>query len=84
MALLDGRGLSTQLADLASFFLTLGGCILAGLITGNRLWFYPAVSLLGVAAFGRVLAWLCARGLRPMASQTRGLDRRPDSPPVET
>ncbi len=58
MTLLTGVGLSTQIADLASFFLTLGGCMLIGLTTGNRVWFYPAIMLLGIAAGGRILAWL--------------------------
>ncbi|MGF1469740.1 MAG: hypothetical protein ACFCGT_26750, partial [Sandaracinaceae bacterium] len=54
----DGRGLSTQVADLAAFFLTAGACILVGLTTGDRLWFYPTILMLGLAAVGRVLAWL--------------------------
>ncbi len=58
MDLLAGVGLSTQLADLASFFLTLGFCILAGLATGRRLWFFPAILLLGLAMIGRIIAWL--------------------------
>lgn len=58
MPLLSGVGLSTQIADLASFFLTLGSCIAIGLMTNNRFWFYPAAMLLGIAAGGRVLAWL--------------------------
>ena len=57
MALLSGMGLSTQIADLASFFLTLGTCILVALATGNRLWFAPAVMLLGFAMCGRFIAW---------------------------
>lgn len=57
MTLLTGVGLSTQIGDLTSFFLTLGGCMLIGLITGNRVWFYPAIMLLGFAAGGRILAW---------------------------
>lgn len=58
MTLLEGAGRATQIADLASFFLTLGGCIMAGIITGARTWFYPAMMLLGLAASGRVHAWL--------------------------
>lgn len=58
MDLLDGAGLSTQLADLASFFLTLGVCILAGLVTGRTFWFYPAILLLALAIIGRLIAWL--------------------------
>ncbi len=58
MELLTGKGLSTQIGDLASFFLTLGSCILLGLRTGNKVWFYPAIMLLGFTAVGRTLAWL--------------------------
>jgi len=58
MELLDGVGLSTQIADLGSFFVTLGACILLALGTGQRVWTYPAMMLLGFAAVGRVIAWL--------------------------
>jgi len=58
MPLLEAEGLSTQIGDLASFFLTLGGCILIAQFSGNHFWFYPPIMLLGLAAFGRVIAWL--------------------------
>ncbi len=58
MDLLDGAGLSTQIGDLAAFFLTLGGTILIGLASGNRVWFYPPIMLLGFAIVGRLIAWL--------------------------
>jgi uncharacterized membrane protein len=58
MDLLSGAGLSTQIADLAAFFLTLGGTILVGLLSANRIWFYPAIMLLGFAIAGRLIAWL--------------------------
>jgi hypothetical protein len=58
MDLLGGAGLSTQIADLAAFFLTLGGTILIGLATGNRVWFYPPIMLLAFAIGGRLIAWL--------------------------
>jgi len=57
MPLLTGDGLSTQIADLASFFLTLGGSILIALVTGRALWLYPAILLLTFGAAGRVIAW---------------------------
>ena len=58
MELLDGIGRSTQIGDLATFFLALGMMILVGLITSQRRWFHvPALMLLGAAIF-RVLAWL--------------------------
>ncbi|MEM9378864.1 MAG: hypothetical protein AAGB93_02865 [Planctomycetota bacterium] len=61
MALLEGRGLGTQIADLASFFLTLGACMLVGLRTGRPAWFYAAMMLMGFATVGRVVAWKAHR-----------------------
>jgi hypothetical protein len=58
MALLQGVGLSTQIGDLSAFFLTLGLCVLLAAITNNKIWFYPAMMLAGLAAFGRTLAWI--------------------------
>ena len=56
-ALADGLGRSSQIGDFASFFLTLAVCILLGVGTGRKLWFYPPAMLLLLAATGRVLAW---------------------------
>lgn len=58
MELLSGAGLSTQIADLAAFFLALGGTILIGLFSANRVWLYPPIMLLGFAILGRLIAWL--------------------------
>jgi len=58
MTLLDGIGLSSQIGDVASFFLTLGACILIGIATNNRFWLYPAIMLLALATLGRLLAWV--------------------------
>jgi hypothetical protein len=58
MELQGGVGLSTQIADLAAFFLTLGGAILIGLVSTNRFWFYPPIMLIGFAVVGRLVAWL--------------------------
>ncbi|MEL6362521.1 MAG: hypothetical protein AAFR21_15695 [Pseudomonadota bacterium] len=58
MTLQRGAGLSTQIGDLASFFITLGACVLIALMSGNRLWFYPAIMLLAFAIVGRWIAWL--------------------------
>ncbi len=58
MPLLNEVGLSTQIGDLGSFFFTLGGCILIGLATGNRIWLYPSIMLLTFAIAGRSIAWL--------------------------
>jgi len=57
MSLLDGIGLSSQIGDVASFFLTLGACILIAIAKGNRFWLYPAIMLLMLATLGRLLAW---------------------------
>jgi len=57
MTLLAGVGLSSQIGDLASFFLTMGVCIAVGLRTRNALWFWPPAMMLGFAAAGRTLAW---------------------------
>jgi hypothetical protein len=57
MDLLGGLGLSTQIADLASFFLTLGAAILIGLLSDDRVWLYPPMMLLGFAIIGRLVAW---------------------------
>ena len=58
MALDEGLGLSSQVGDLSSFFLTLGICILLAVVTGRRTWYYPPILLLSLAAVGRVVAWL--------------------------
>lgn len=57
MPLLDDVGRSTQIGDFAAFFLTLGVLILLALVTSQRIWYYPAAMLLGIAALGRMLAW---------------------------
>ena len=54
----EGLGLSSQVGDMSGFFLTLGICMLAGLVSGRRTWYYPAVLLLLLTAVGRVIAWL--------------------------
>lgn len=58
LELADGVGLSSQVGDMAGFFLTLGACALIGMISGKRIWFYPAIMLLGITAIGRVVAFL--------------------------
>ena len=55
--LADGIGRSSQVGDFAAFFLTAGVCILLGVVSGKRFWFYPPAMLLSLAAIGRVLAW---------------------------
>ncbi len=57
MPVLEGIGLSTQLGDMFSAFLVLGLSVLAGIMSGQRIWFYPPIMFLAFAAFGRVVAW---------------------------
>lgn len=57
MSLERGLGLSSQVGDLAAFFLTSGSCVLFALVTGRRLWYYPPIILLLLAATGRLIAW---------------------------
>lgn len=56
-ALGDGMGRSSQIADFGAFFLTLALCVLFGVVTRQRVWFYPPAMLLLLAAIGRLLAW---------------------------
>ncbi len=58
LTLAEGIGLSTQIGDLASFFLTLGSCMLLALIIERRSWYYPPMMLLAIATLGRIVAWL--------------------------
>ena len=58
MPLLDGIGLSTQIGDLAAFFIAGGMFVFIALITSKRSWYYPPIMLVGFTALFRVLAWL--------------------------
>ena len=58
MPLLEGVGLSTQIGDLGSFFITVGAMTLIGAITTTRHWFYGPSMLLLVAALYRTLSTL--------------------------
>ena len=58
LTLESGLGLSSQIGDLAAFFLVAGLCIMFGLVTSKRVWYYPPVMLLLVAASGRMIAWV--------------------------
>lgn len=58
MPLLDGIGRSSQIGDMAAFFLTMGSLIIVGVTTLRKVWFYPPMMLLGLAAIVRVVAWL--------------------------
>ena len=56
MPLLEGVGLSTQIGDMGSFFITVGAMTLIGVITQTRHWFYAPSILLLVAALYRTLS----------------------------
>lgn len=56
MPLLEGVGLSTQIGDLGSFFITVGAMTLIGAITTTHHWFYAPSMLLLVAALYRTLS----------------------------
>ena len=58
MPLLEGVGRSTQIGDMGAFFVTMGLLILVGVTTLKRVWFYPPMMLLGLAATFRIIAWL--------------------------
>ena len=58
MPLLTGHGLSTQIGDLASFFLVVGIFSLLGAYTKKTYWLYAPAALVGFAALSRVIAYL--------------------------
>ena len=58
LSLETGLGLSSQVGDLAAFFLVAGLSILLALVTGQRIWYYPPAMLLLIAATGRLVAWV--------------------------
>lgn len=57
MPLLDGLGRSTQIGDLAAFFIGGGAMMLLGVLTQHRTWFLAPALLLALTAVFRVLAW---------------------------
>ena len=56
MPLSEGVGLSAQIGDMGSFFITVGVMTLIGAITTTRHWFYAPSMLLLVAALYRTLS----------------------------
>jgi hypothetical protein len=58
MTLLEGVGLSSQIGDVGSFFLSMGIMMLTALITANRSWFYAPALMLTLVAIFRLVAWL--------------------------
>ena len=58
MPLLDGLARSTQIGDLAAFFLVGGATMVLGARPGRQRLLYVPASLLLLAAFGRTFAWI--------------------------
>ena len=58
MPLLDGLGRSTQIGDLAAFFVGIGTMMLLGVATQRNTWFLAPAILLSLTAVFRVVAWL--------------------------
>jgi hypothetical protein len=58
MSLLEGVGLSSQIGDVGSLFLSMGIMMLTALITANRSWFYAPALMLTLVAIFRLVAWL--------------------------
>lgn len=56
MPLLEGVGLSTQIGDMGSFFITVGAMSIIGAVSQTRHWFYAPSMLLLVAALFRTLS----------------------------
>jgi uncharacterized membrane protein len=58
LTLAEGTGLSSQIGNMAGFFLTLGSCMLIAVISERRSWYYPPLMLLAITSLGRIVAWL--------------------------
>ncbi len=58
MTLLSDHGLSTQIGDLASFFLVVGIFTILGASKKKKFWFYAPITLLSFAALSRIIAFL--------------------------
>ena len=58
MTLMEGVGRSSQIGDLAAFFLGMGIMMLVALISAKRSWFQAPAMLLALTAVFRLLAWL--------------------------
>jgi hypothetical protein len=55
---LSGAGLSSQVGNMSAFFLTIGICMLLGVVLKETIWFYPPIMLLILTAAGRMIAFL--------------------------
>jgi hypothetical protein len=51
-----GLGLSSMIAALASWCLTIAACLVLALIRQQRFWYYPSMMILGFLALGRMVA----------------------------
>ena len=60
MQLQDGIGRSTQLGDMAAFFIGIAVLILLGAVNSQGRWLYAAAMFMGSAAVFRILAALVA------------------------
>ena len=58
MSLLSGHGLSTQIGDLASFFLVVGVFTLCAAVKKDKVWLYTPIALFGFAAVSRLIAFV--------------------------
>ncbi len=58
MVLLDGVGRSTQIGDMASFFICCGGFIFLGAFRAEGRWYWAGAALLLAAAVFRTVSWL--------------------------
>ena len=72
MPLLEGAGLSTQIGDIGSFFITVGVMTLVGVITTTRHWFYAPSMLLLIAAIYRTLNFNLRCTIRNVSNCCRG------------
>ena len=57
MTLSTGAGLSTEIGDISSLFITGSLCMFLGLFKGDVRWFYAPTLLVVFAAIGRTIAW---------------------------
>lgn len=66
LPLLDGVARSSQIGDMAAFFLSGSFMIFIGLVTNKRVWLQAPAMVIGLTAICRVLAWLLHDAALPM------------------
>ena len=54
----EGLGLSSQLGDTGSYFLSLGIMMIAAVYTQKSIWFYAPSLILAITALYRILSWI--------------------------